>query len=375
MTFPIEPLERREMLAWGPYPQLTNQDDAAVRHRNVTGKGWNIALIDTGVDFNHPALKNKIWTNPGEIAGNGIDDDNSGYVDDVHGWDFYRDDNTPEDENGHGTQLTSIMNASAFKFEGDTYRGVAPGARVIPLKVADPTGRISDLAWARRIESALQWVARNYKRYRIAAVNMSLRIGLTEDYEATIKDELALLRKRGVFLVATTGFRASMNGRSQYPARDPNIFPVGIANPDGSVSDYADWEDRRLILAPGRVPVAMKGTTAIDWSGNATSYAAPHVAAMGALLKQVNPKFSPTQIAAILNDSAARVKDDAGRTFRRLDIDKALTLAKKRANLPKPATKAAAREPLRSQFLFSSRPIPASAGDTGYQPVPAEPGE
>src|SRR5688572_1425406 len=197
MTFPIEPLERREMLAWGPYPQLTNQDDAAVRHKTVTGKGWNIALIDTGVDFNHPALRNKIWTNPGEIAGNGVDDDNSGYVDDVHGWDFYRGDNTPEDENGHGTQLTSVMNASPFKFEGDTYRGVAPGAKVIPLKVADPTGRVGDIGFARRIEQALKWVARNYKRYKIASVNLSLRISLTEDYEATIKDELAWLARRG----------------------------------------------------------------------------------------------------------------------------------------------------------------------------------
>ncbi len=59
--------------------------------------------IDTGIDFNHPDLKDAIYTNPGEIAGNAKDDDNNGYIDDVHGWDFYNNDNDPQDDNDHGS--------------------------------------------------------------------------------------------------------------------------------------------------------------------------------------------------------------------------------------------------------------------------------
>ena len=68
-----------------------------------------IGVIDTGVDYNHPDLAANIWTNPGEIPGNGIDDDGNGYVDDVHGWDFVNDDNDPMDDNGHGTHCSGTI--------------------------------------------------------------------------------------------------------------------------------------------------------------------------------------------------------------------------------------------------------------------------
>jgi len=61
-----------------------------------------IAIIDSGIDMSHSDLSAQVWTNPGEIAGNGLDDDNNGYVDDVHGWDFVNNDNDPSDDNGHG---------------------------------------------------------------------------------------------------------------------------------------------------------------------------------------------------------------------------------------------------------------------------------
>ena len=62
-----------------------------------------VGVVDTGIDYNHPDLAANMWVNPGEIAGNGIDDDGNGFVDDVHGYDFANDDGDPFDDEGHGT--------------------------------------------------------------------------------------------------------------------------------------------------------------------------------------------------------------------------------------------------------------------------------
>src|SRR5262249_24965189 len=73
--------------------------------------GTIVAVIDTGVDYRHPDLAANMWTNPGEIAGNGIDDDGNGYVDDVHGYDFVNNDGDPMDDHNHGTHVAGIIGA------------------------------------------------------------------------------------------------------------------------------------------------------------------------------------------------------------------------------------------------------------------------
>lgn len=98
-----------------------------------------IAILDTGVDWNHPDLKNKIWMNRAEIPGNNRDDDNNGLIDDIRGWDYINNDNNPTDDNSHGTHVAGIAAAEANN--GIGISGVCPSAKIMVLKVFQSSGR------------------------------------------------------------------------------------------------------------------------------------------------------------------------------------------------------------------------------------------
>jgi subtilisin family serine protease len=113
--------------------------DAMVAWQGSTGASdVVVAVLDSGVDFNHPDLAANIWTNPGEIAGNGIDDDGNGYVDDVRGWDFVNRDAGPMDDNSHGTHVAGTIGAVGNNQVGVS--GVAWDVSIMPLKVLDRYG-------------------------------------------------------------------------------------------------------------------------------------------------------------------------------------------------------------------------------------------
>ena len=113
--------------------------------QGYTGQGVVVAVVDTGVDLSHPELMSQIWVNPGEIAGNGIDDDGNGYVDDTNGWDFAGGDNNPDDGNGHGTHVAGTI-AAANNGVGAT--GVAYGTTIMPVAVlgSDGSGSYASVA-------------------------------------------------------------------------------------------------------------------------------------------------------------------------------------------------------------------------------------
>ena len=91
-----------------------------------------VAVIDTGIQLDHPDLAGNIWTNPGEIPGNGLDDDNNGLIDDVHGWDFYNWDNDPSDDDGHGTHVAGTIGAVSNNATG--VAGVSWNVELMALK-------------------------------------------------------------------------------------------------------------------------------------------------------------------------------------------------------------------------------------------------
>jgi subtilisin family serine protease len=140
--FPLQwPLENTGSVLAG----LSTTADADVNgteawHR-TRGAGVVVAVIDTGVDVDHPDLSPNIWTNPAETCGNQTDDDHNGYVDDCRGWDFVNDDATAEDQIGHGTHIAGIIAAAADNRVG--IAGMAYEAKVMALKVGDETPILS----------------------------------------------------------------------------------------------------------------------------------------------------------------------------------------------------------------------------------------
>jgi len=111
-----------------------------------TGRGVVVAVIDSGVQIDHPDLASNIWTNPGEVV-NGVDDDANGYVDDVHGVNLLDDNANVADDEGHGTHIAGIVAARAGNGVGGS--GLAPQAQIMPVKVssAATVGSASGLTW------------------------------------------------------------------------------------------------------------------------------------------------------------------------------------------------------------------------------------
>jgi subtilisin family serine protease len=191
---------------------------------NITTGSSNviIAVIDTGVAIGHPDLAANIWTNPGEVETNGIDDDGDGYIDDVHGWDFYNNDNDPTPDLGdgtsgdhnvfHGTFVAGVAAAVSDNREGVV--GASWHSKIMPLKVFTNTGGAPATAIAEAIRYAI--------RHKANVINMSFGSSTpTRSISSAIHEAVA----KGVILVAAAGNNNS--NRRSYPASYAGVISVG----------------------------------------------------------------------------------------------------------------------------------------------------
>jgi subtilisin family serine protease len=361
VSFAVEALESRELMAWGNYIQMMDLDQLIAKYPTIDGRGVTIVDIDSGINFQHPALAGRIWTNPGEIAGNGIDDDSSGKIDDIRGWDFVQNDNMPSDDQGHGTYTASVLsanrylntgNSKGYSGDGATYQGVAAGAKIIPLKVIDGNLQYS----AANVERALQWVVKNHKKYNIVAVNLSLNVGSTGN--TLINDEMKYLYDNGVFVGASSGNGGNTNSVFAWPAGGSYAMSIGAQDKTGKLASITSRGWALDIVAPGEGPYLARGGAEYWYGTPATSFATPAVTAAAALLKQINPNFTSAQMHAILRDSASTVYDDLSKlNYKALDLDNAIALGIARAGATVTPTPTAPPPTPTGQTPFGGRAI------------------
>jgi subtilisin family serine protease len=263
--------------------------------QGYTGQGVIVAVVDTGVDFNHPELNSQIYVNPGEIAGNGIDDDHNGYVDDTSGWDFYSNDNYADDGNGHGTHVAGIIAAAANGF-GVT--GVAPGAKIMPVRVLGSDGSGSSNSVAAGIRYAVDNGA--------DIINMSLGGSLS----TVIQSAIQYAQQHNVLVVSAAG--NDSGAMPTYPARLSaslsNLISVGAYNSSNVHASFSD-----LVGASGAVQVDAPGVAIYSTYLNGqyatlsgTSMATPEVSGLAALTLSANPSLTAAQLRNLIVAGANR---------------------------------------------------------------------
>ncbi|MBD2583159.1 Ig-like domain-containing protein, partial [Planktothricoides raciborskii] len=278
-----------------------------------------IGVIDTGVDYNHPDLSANIWTNPGEIAGDGIDNDSNGYIDDVRGWDFAYNDNNPMDVHGHGTHVAGTIAGKGNNGVGVT--GVAWNAKIMPLKFLNDSGSGST-------SNAI--LAINYATAKgVKLTNNSWGGG---GYSQALYDAINTAGQQGALFIAAAG-NSSQNTDTTpaYPASYDlaNIISVASTTRTDGLSWFSNYGATTVDLgAPGSdIYSAWPNSTYNTISG--TSMASPHVTGAAALLWSQNPTWTAQQVKNSLMSTGDSISALNGKTVsgKRLNIYNALAPA------------------------------------------------
>ena len=293
-----------------------------------------VAVIDTGVDYDHPDLAANMWLNTGEdINGNGridpedfngIDDDGNGFTDDIRGWDFtdapnypdggdYLDrDNDPMDERGHGTGVAGIIAAVADNQTG--IAGLAFGCRIMNLRAftTGGNGEEDDVA------SAILYAVQNGAR----VINMSWG-----DVFVTrlLEDVIRYAASRHVIMVASAG--NSSTEKIHYPSGFEGTISVGATDENDNLAGFSNYGPGIDLVAPGADIL----TTDLDneYSPmNGTSFSAPHVSAAAALLLSREPDLSAGVVKGVIRNAVDDLGDEGADPYYgsgRLNVYKLVT--------------------------------------------------
>jgi hypothetical protein len=310
------------------YLQAIHADDV---WQQTTGNNKQIiAILDTGVDWTHPDLVNKIWQNPGEIAGNGIDDDGNGKIDDIRGWDWINNDNNPMDDNSHGTHVAGIAAAEANN--GTGIAGVCPEARIMALKVFQSNGT-ADIA---TIIQGIYYASNN----GATIINMSFGT-----YARSFALENAL---QDAYFTSTLVAAAGNDGKSIYP-RNPLDFPTfypaalpyvlgvqydnGNFDPDGPLFSTFPERFNYELIAPGSAIISTTPNGSYRYL-TGSSMATPQVSGAIALYQSFYPEKSREDLwgdlihnaGPLLNISAALFNNVKNPVFDLLEFSYSDTL-------------------------------------------------
>jgi subtilisin family serine protease len=339
--------------AIGFFPSTPDADVDAPEAWNVTTGSSNVvvAVLDTGIDLTHPDLAPNIWINPGEncpsCRTDGIDNDGNGYVDDWRGWDFVHGDNTPADENGHGTHVSGTIGAVGNNGLGVV--GVNWNVKLMPLRVLDANG------------SGTTADALNAVLY--AAANGATVLNNSyggDNFSQAFADAVAVADGDGALFVAAAGNDSANRDTSQtYPASysltSPNVISVAATDERDALAYFSAYGRQTVALgAPGSDIYSTWLDGGYEFSSG-TSMAAPFVAGAVALAKARFPSATGMGLEALLLRTVDPDSSLAGltRTGGRLNVDHAVRCAGPQALMLKPQSGfvAEAGQPVQVQVI------------------------
>lgn len=258
-----------------------------------------VGIIDTGIDYNHPDLQANIWTNPGEIAGNNIDDDNNGFVDDVHGYDFHNNDGDPLDDNGHGSHCAGTIGGVGNNGVG--VAGVNWNVQMAGLKFLSGSGS-------------------GYLSNAVRAINYATQMGfnMTSNswggggFSQVMYDAIKAAGDAGILFVAAAG-NSGLNADvfPMYPAAYDldNIISVAAVDSGDNLAYFSNYGATSVdIAAPGvGIYSTYKYGSYATLSG--TSMATPHVSGVAALVLATHPGYGPSELKDAILNNADYVED------------------------------------------------------------------
>ncbi len=322
------------------FPYLT-QIDAYNLPAGVRGAGVTIAVVDSGVHYNHPHLSPNIRTNSRDGHGssaNGRDEDGNGYSDDYAGWDFYNHDAYPVDDNGHGTHVAGLA--------AGTLSGVAQQAKILPVKVLGSRGN-GDLG---TITAGILYAIEN----GADVVNLSLG-GSGASEMGSALDELVghirLANDRNIVIVAAAGNGGSdgvgdcNDDQPIWPAsiESPNLMAVGSVDGSNQLTRYSNFGGRSVHVAapggdnvgllstvPGNCTTSCNSTHAAYGRMSGTSMATPVVSGLVALVKGVNRGLAAAEVIELIMENGTSVPEFDGliRSRQVVNAGKALEAAR-----------------------------------------------
>jgi hypothetical protein len=270
--------------------------------QGITGKGVTVAVLDEGIDYNHPDLIHSLWRNDDEIPGNGIDDDRNGFIDDVQGWNFIDQNADITDTDGHGTQVAGIIAAAN---NGIGLTGVAHNAKIMPVKVIQGETPLDE--FDTDVAAGIDYAATNGAQ----VINISLGSSPGDPPLPKIEAALRRARQAGVVVVISAG-----NDRQLFSAVEPDWpalyasagLGIAVGGVDRKQNFYIDSNPAGLnrlnfVVAPavGVYSTTLGGSYDIQ---EGTSFAAPYVSGAAALLLSAKPNLTPAEVEAALVSTA-----------------------------------------------------------------------
>lgn len=303
---------------------------------NTAGEGTVVAVIDTGVDYNHEDLQDNIWTNSAEVSGTtGADDDNNGYVDDVHGINLIDPNETPMDDHGHGTHVTGIIAMENNNVGGV---GIAYKSKIMPIKAGGSDGTFYSSDIAKGIEYA----------YKNGADVINMSFG-SSAHSALIENALQDAFSSCV-LVAAAGndgiptADCPLGGQNMYPASYSYVIGVMAYDENNKFASFSNWDYKPNanaeyeVVAPGvSVYSTLPNGRYASWNG--TSMAAPMASAEAAILRSslkdkdtYSSRYIMGQLVGATEDTITYYNEDVKKTYNY----KKLSLTASLTNKPKP---------------------------------------